>query len=929
MTHEPPSKVKADIFEESAKRMTDEPIRPSEDLLQVFISSRQDPQDEPMSRARALAIEAVDGFPLTKVWAFEDAPASPEAPRDRYIRNAGRADIVIWLIGSSTTTAIVEEVSACMRAQRSLLGFKLPAAKRDDETEALIRKVREYATWKTVENVEDLPAHINAALTDEMLGRSRDPAPVNHDRFLKQKHRESIADTKRLWTTLGVPDEIAGELAGDHSIGHKLQFPSSGTLIVTAQQGSGKTLAAQRLYQLALVNRLQDHLQPFPIFLNARNISGDLKDQIEGDTQEHGTVYTQRVLVIIDCLDETGRYKGNQIIDQVQSYTDANQDVATVVMTRPLPGLKLDPNSTTLPECSDEEFLSLTSMMAGRPVDYSEIPQRISSSKIPLFAVIAGLHLRNYGNSSRSTPSQMVSLLVQRILDESEDYSEETAELLKKLAVSTVASGEPVPKSTVDRRPAVQARLANSRLVVEQDDNFDFAIALFREWFAARALVERTISPSEIDLDTDRWVVPMSIAINSEDERLGPKIMTTLSEKDPSLATLVIREVKHNWSTEDTEETPPSGSAMEIGRRIREAMSNWKEGLGPLFSAIGPTLQDGTIPSLLIDKGPRLVTTSWHQGESQLDPVVEMGETLNLSSARTRQDWPRSHSTEIEPTRVWPWTTTKEELSQSLSEQLKGYRFALDSTLGIRELAAGFAKTIPGTLLSTSDSPKIDELIDIISKWTTSLGANPDDIAFLGSQRYTVYQLTLAQTILSILRRAGYDTISDPWPGPDKPPPKDVSKIWWDELYTDRQVLARAEAIFGGALKIYNDIVDRWFSAFDKRHQMSYRLPIKIEGVLVLGGNPERPERHRVSLMWWPRIVNGDSESGVFFKLGSWDQIRGEATNEMLENAKQEYLEKRGRFTYSTQVFHGNEPGPTTKKAHDWLTSDLQNLGWL
>ena len=131
--------------------------------------------------------------------------------------------------------------------------------------------------------------------------------------------------------------------------------------------------------------------------------------------------------------------------------------------------------------------------------------------------------------------------------------------------------------------------VANSRLVVEQDDNFDFAIALFREWFAARALVERTISPSEIDLDSDRWVVPLSIAINSEDEGLGPEIMTTLSEKDPSLAALVIREVKHNWSTEDTEETPPSGSTMEIGRRIREAMSNWKEGLGPLISAIGPT----------------------------------------------------------------------------------------------------------------------------------------------------------------------------------------------------------------------------------------------------------------------------------------------------------------------------------------------------
>ena len=787
--------------------MTDQQIRPSEDPLLVFISSRQ---DEEMSPARALAIKEVESFPLTKVWAFEDAPASPEAARDRYIRNAGRADIVIWLIGSTTTNPVTEEINACMRDQGRILAFKLPATERDDETEALIKRVSDYATWKTVENIEDLPTQIKVALKDVILRRYKDPAPVSHDQFLRQKHRESVADTKRLWTTLGVPEDIANELANDHAIGNKLTLPTEGALTVNARQGSGKTLAAHRLYQLSLQNRLQDHSQPLPVFLNARNISGDLKDQIEDQTSEHGSVYTQKVLVIIDGLDETGRRKGNQIIDQVQSYTDANQDVTTVVMTRPLPGLKLVPNSTMLSECSDEEFLSLTSTMAGRPVDYFEIPRRIYTSKVPLFAVIAGLHLRNYGNSSKSTPSQMVSLLVKRILDESEDYPEETAELLKKLAVATTTSGEPVPKSTLDRRSAVQALVANSRLAVEQEDNFDFAIALFREWFAARALVERTISPSEIDLDTDRWVVPMSIAINSEDEGLGPKIMTTLSRKDPSLAALVIREVKHNWSTEDSTETPPSGSTVEMGHRIREAMSDWKEGLGPLMSAIGPTLHDGTIPS-------RLVTTSWYQGKSQLDPVVEMREALDHSSARTRLDWPHSRSTEIEPTRVWPWTTTKEELSQALSEQLKGYRFALDSTLGCREFAAEFAKDIPGTWLPTPDSSKTDELINLINHWITRSGSNPEDIVLLDRQGYTLDQLRFIQTKLSGLSHAGFDTISDPWPGPDKPPPKDVSRISWDELYTDRQVLARAEAIFEGALKIYNDIVDRWFPAASTR----------------------------------------------------------------------------------------------------------------
>ena len=186
-----------------AEQMTDEPIRPSEDPLLVFISSRQ---DEELSLPRGLAIKEVESYPGMRAWAFEDAPASSEAARARYVRNAGRADMVIWLIGSKTTTPIVEEIGACMRAQGRLLAFMLPATERDDETEALTRRVSNYATWKTIENVDDLPDHIRASLTDEILRRYRDPAPVNHDLYLRQKHRESIADTKRLWATLGVPE---------------------------------------------------------------------------------------------------------------------------------------------------------------------------------------------------------------------------------------------------------------------------------------------------------------------------------------------------------------------------------------------------------------------------------------------------------------------------------------------------------------------------------------------------------------------------------------------------------------------------------------------------------------------------------------------------------------------------------------------------
>ena len=506
--------------------MNDEPARPTENPLLVFISSRQ---DDELSRARELAIKEVDSYPGMKVWAFEDAPASSETARDRYIRNAGRADIVMWLIGSTTTKPVIEEVNACIRAQGRLLAFRLPAEQRDDETKRLITQVSEYATWKTVESVENLPALIKEALTDEIVRGYRDPAPPNHDLFLKQKLRESIADTKRLWTALGVPDEVADELANDHSIGHKLTLPAAGTLRVNAQQGSGKTLAAQRLYQQALLNRLDDHSQPLPIFLNARTISGELKDQIEGRTRDHGVTYIQGVLVVIDGLDETGHSKANQLLGQAQSYTDANQNVAVVAITRPLPGLKSEEKPFVLPECSEDEFLSIASMIAGREVSQVEVPFRERQSRLPLFATMIGAFLRQPMPMRGKTPSQLVNEMVRRVLDESGDYSSDTEELLKKLALISIASGESVEKALVAVRAPEQALIANSRIVVEEGGKFDFTLAIFREWFAARAIVERSVSLEDIELNSDRWVVPLAVAINSENPDIGPEIMERLA----------------------------------------------------------------------------------------------------------------------------------------------------------------------------------------------------------------------------------------------------------------------------------------------------------------------------------------------------------------------------------------------------------------
>ena len=514
-------------------------------------------------------------------------------------------------------------------------------------------------------------------------------------------------------------------------------------------------------------------------------------------------------------------------------------------------------------------------------------------------------------------------------MEESDDYPEEKAEPLKKLAIACTNSGENVNKAEIDPKSSVHAHLAGSRLIVEENGKIDFVLAIFREWFAARALVEKTILPTDVDLTSDRWVIPLAIATNSENASLSSEIMEVISTKDPGIAGLVLHEVKHSWSMEYPPKNPPDGTAIEIGHQIRQAMSNWKEGLGPLMAAVGPTSPDGDISTLSVEKGERMVTTRWYRGEEQMDPVVEIPPGWDPFSYHEYVDWYPWRSTVIEHTRVWPWTITQETLSSSLSELLKTYTFALDSTIGIREFAAEFAETIPTYPFSTSRAPKIRELSNWIYEWLTEPGRGPQSSIGFGQHSYTVKELELIRDTLSELPQNEDGTISELWPGKDKPWPAGRRGVVWHERYTDGQLLERTKAIFNGALRIYNDIVEKWFPAFNRRHQMSYMLPLRLEGVLSLRDSPDQHGRSDAALAWWPRLANSNAEAGVFFELGSENQVWGADTRQKRQAAKDEFLLHRGRFRHTIQVLPGNDTRPATKLAHDWLATDLKDLRWL
>ena len=142
-----------------------------------------------------------------------------------------------------------------------------------------------------------------------------------------------------MWQALGVPDALANELSQDNDVGASLGYPSeTGLHTVVGVLGSGKTLAAHRLFQRATNRALEDASHPFPIFLDARDLSVSLTKFIENECKGYSDPYIQGVFLIVDGVDEKGfEAKAALLLQQAAAYVNANRRATVLLTTRTIP----------------------------------------------------------------------------------------------------------------------------------------------------------------------------------------------------------------------------------------------------------------------------------------------------------------------------------------------------------------------------------------------------------------------------------------------------------------------------------------------------------------------------------------------------------------------------------------------------------------
>ena len=898
-------------------------VNRSESDLLVFISSRQSPA---IQYARSEAINAVNAFPNCSVWSFENMPASSQQARDYYLSNAAKADFVIWLVGGDTTQPVVEEIHACMSVRGKLLAFLLPADSRDHVTNQLVGEVGNYAKWCDVGSLHHLGELVRATLADEINRLLRSSLPGGRDQVLSEFQKESIARCKKSLTTLGVTDEMADGLAQDSTVGYSLASPTSGVNRVVGDQGVGKTLAVERLYQKAISRALADHSQPFPVFVKARDLNQPVRQYVETVALGYAFPAVQGAFVVVDGLDEVGTETANRVLDDLEVYALANPKVSMVVTNRPLPTLKDVGHEIKVPRLQEPDLLALMSKVARRKVERNELlhlPLSVQSvANLPLFAIMIGSELGRVPAVSWAMPTQLMSRIADRALREMAPQQDDVADLLQKLAVASVTNGSSVNKVELHPRQSMRNLLANSRLVHEEGDRVDFALPVFREWFAARAIVEGQVSLDDLKPVSDRWLIPIGIAIHSENEAVGLSLAANLASSDPGLASQVFEESERSWFTPDANNQELQGTHLEIGGKIRSAMAGWSDGLGNLMQEIGPVKSNGDVRTLGIAVDSRMIHTSWYYGSEALEPVIDFPIRTAWGSGEFNTDWPAASSVMKPPTRVWPWIMTKKMLDQSLSEHLRSKRLALVSPNATQELAYEFACNLSARGFSTTESADIREVVENMDRYFSDAYS-----LHVNGCIYKNDELQAIRNQLASKLNQGEVSVVDPWPGPDKLPPAGRSGWMWDEEFTGQRLLDRTTAIFGAALHIYADMVDTWFRCFGDRLRLKAILPVELEGRLVIPPSP-RDSFDGPVLTWWPRPIRKSEQSRVDFGLGARDDSTQSLIRERVEIARLEALENAGVFWYSTGLLHVDGKRPATELAHRWLISDLRDIGW-
>ncbi|MGB3310511.1 MAG: NACHT domain-containing protein [Nodosilinea sp.] len=774
---------------------------------------------------------------------------------------------------------------------------------------------------------------------------------------LKKLQRKSRASCIERFRVAVTHRETAITLANDQSLGtppDTLILEPGNVRILIGELGLGKTLIAQRLFQRALEQAIDNPNMPIPMYIELGQLKkgSSLEEIVQTESSDLGNVEAQGASIFLDGLDEVESRLASQLLSEAYILAETLPKTSVLITSRPTLSLEeLEKNAqVSVPSLSEQQAYELIERVSGQKVIAMTVSGWTESVKDairrPLFALIIASYLQQNTTEVPRSQGELLSWLVRDALRRAKVDFYDYIPLLMQLAVlATESRNGWVQTAAIAPIENVWEPLLEVGLVVTHSRGIiSFPLPILTEWFAAQSLAD---NPSIIEdcvhvpERLERWRYPLAIAVATFSHNLVSQLLKPVAEMYPTFAAEIILTSSSRWGKHET----PLPSFEQCGRQLQQAMQAWVNGFGELSAMISPLKQDGSLPCV----GTRITAgtenhlqAAWYEGPEDLGDIVELPPAWNYHHSQERNNWTHGKMARPSYEAAWAWQWTLDTLINHLGWKLEFPILEIESEPLIREAAWRAALAIiehertPSFTqqkwwgLEKIPLAELDESLTYIEDQATNHNCWIVLRGF-GSKaehQQNLYLKHLRQEITR-LRDLGHADLSAPWIGPDLTQGK---RLW--ELYSPQRLQARIQMVYQAALDIYQQMVDVWFIKLKPGLQISATLPARLVGYLspVLADNAmgtTEPPWFDWFLEPLPKdqsnsteiYINGediyDTQSQRMSR--AWQQIN------LLRPESSVWIRylPRGR-NLSKKIFF--EHSPATALAYSWLWNDLKKV---
>lgn len=475
--------------------------------------------------------------------------------------------------------------------------------------------------------------------------------------------------------------QVQSTIAARPKVPHELQFGCGELRILHGPLGSGKSDIAEQWHRSNLQRAAAESRAPVPVWTTIDQLgTAALETHILAEVGL-SALSDRGVDVVVDGLDERAD-RASSLMRQAGEFVK-KWPRSRVILTTRSPGPAAEDLLVAAPLLTAREAEGLMVRVAGRPIPDLG-PQLRTAVLRPLFALLVAQRIAAVEGATG------IYEVIDRVVDDV--VSRENYDLfaeLRALAVETIRAGGAIDPATIAAAD-IAALIRNSPLVTTTGRKCAFALATFEQWFAAQAVLKGIVGMDEVLASMDtyyRWRYVLAIIAATGDPARADAMLTALASWNPAAASWVVDEMQSGGLSRALPHVGPSDWEA-FGRRARNAVKAWLDGLGPLANCFTPVRRFGASfddIAVAVGIGPPRVTITWlprfQIPNEVLPPVVDdsaLPHLLNRSFQMSTVEMPTAAN--------GIWKITRDLISSDLT------KYFADSALQIALQHQGIAR---------------------------------------------------------------------------------------------------------------------------------------------------------------------------------------------------------------------------------------------